>query len=255
MFGHAAGSKDFLLFRQLDTVSKMTPQQQATSWVALESNPEVMNQFIHSLGVSRAWEFCDIYGLDEELLSMVPPSCAVILLFPITEKYEEFRRQEEATLQSAGQSVSPSAWFIRQTIGNACGTIAVLHALANNSDRLHIDPESALARLLAQTRSMTPTERAAWLSTSKDLAAAHAHVAEQGQTAAPSADADIDLHFVCFAAVDGTLYEFDGRKSAPIDHGPCTELLPSVAKVAREFMARDPDNVQFTLMALAEAQQ
>jgi hypothetical protein len=30
----------------------------------------------------------------------------------------------------------PTMYFMRQTIGNACGTVALIHALANNEDRI-----------------------------------------------------------------------------------------------------------------------
>ena len=37
---------------------------------------------------------------------------------------------------------------------------------------------------------------------------------------APSVDEDINLHFICFVEKDGHLYELDGRKPFPINHGP-----------------------------------
>jgi len=35
--------------------------------------------------------------------------------------------------------------------------------------------------------------------------------AQQGATAAPSADEEVDLHFAAFVCCDGALYELDGR--------------------------------------------
>lgn len=43
-------------------------------------------QFIWGLGVSeRAVQFCDVYGLDDELIALVPhPVLAVLFLYPFT---------------------------------------------------------------------------------------------------------------------------------------------------------------------------
>ena len=91
-------------------------------------------------GVPLDWELVDVYGLDPELLAFLPsPVVAMILLFPINDKYEAFRRQEEEEVKANGQNVSPKVYFMKQTIGNACGTVALLHSIINNKDHIPID--------------------------------------------------------------------------------------------------------------------
>jgi hypothetical protein len=61
--------------------------------------------------------------------------------------------------------------------------------------------------------------------------------------------------FICFLEHEGSLYELDGRKAGPVNHGPTTpeSLLKDSVKVIRGFMERDPDNVQFNMVALGPA--
>jgi ubiquitin carboxyl-terminal hydrolase L3 len=64
---------------------------------------------------------------------MVPqPVLAVLLLFPCSNNYEQFKAEEEARLTKLEQNISPNVYFIKQTIHNACGMIALLHSIANN---------------------------------------------------------------------------------------------------------------------------
>jgi ubiquitin carboxyl-terminal hydrolase L3 len=67
-------------------------------------------------------------------------------------------------------------------------------------------------------------------------------------------DDQILTHFVALVHVDGQLYELDGRKPAPICHGPTTQstLLQDACKVVQQTMIQcDPSETRFAITALA----
>ena len=66
---------------------------------------------------------------------------------------------------------------------------------------------------------------------------------------------DVYTHFIAFVQKDGCLYELDGRKDSPINHGASSKdsVLKDSMKVMREFMARDEGEIRFTMLALAPA--
>ncbi|XP_071087703.1 ubiquitin carboxyl-terminal hydrolase-like isoform X1 [Haliotis cracherodii] len=218
-------------------------------WVPLESNPDVLNKYIHDLGAPSKWQFVDVFGLDDDLLAMVPqPVVAIMLLYPLTEKVEG------SPIGDVDTGVLEKAYFIRQTIRNACGTIALVHALANNKDKIEFDDSKYFTKFLESTKTMSPEDRAGFLEKDSNMGNIHEESAQEGQTQAPSREDEVNPHFVAFIHQDGGLYELDGRKEGPIRHSDSTPetLLQDTAKVLRKFMDRDPENINFAITALVQ---
>jgi ubiquitin carboxyl-terminal hydrolase L3 len=101
-------------------------------FIPLESDPELFTELIYDLGASKSLQFQDVYSIDDpELLSSVPkPVHALILILPTTPGYEKRIALEDA---SAGiYSANDKITWLSQTINNACGLYAILHAIANS---------------------------------------------------------------------------------------------------------------------------
>lgn len=133
---------------------------------------------------------------------------------------------------------------------------------------IHIIHIGVLGKFLTQSAGTTTSaeeERVKLFEANAELAAVHHQCADQGQTTAPEADTDVDLHFVCLivngADDDGSgcgrLMELDGRQTGgPIDHGPITTkrsfLFDAANRVIRRLMNLDPSQMQYTMMALVD---
>jgi len=226
--------------------------KKAERWLPIESNPEVMNSFLRKLGVPADWEINDVFGLDPELLLMLPqPVLALMLLFPITDNYKQFVLEKEEAIKN--QTVSDKLYYMKQTISNACGTVALMHSVINNvnSGVIKLD-DGPLKKFVEATKAASPEERAEKLEDDDDICDAHDRAAREGQTGAPGRDDKVDFHFICFVHVDGGLYELDGRKSGPVHLGKSSPdtFLTDAAAGCKEYMTRDPDNIHFNMLAL-----
>ncbi|KAK6499878.1 ubiquitinyl hydrolase 1 [Arthrobotrys musiformis] len=179
------------------------------AFIPLESNPETFNSLALKLGLSPALSFTDVYSLtDPELLSFIPrPVHALILIFPTSDD----PAKQNAHLYSTAQTDGPVI-YIRQTIKNACGLMALLHSVLNGVvAEKHLLPGSNLASLLEEARPLDPEGRAELLIKSPSLAAAHKEAAEAGETEAPDAEAEVDYHYIAFVrGTDAGVYEMDG---------------------------------------------
>ena len=92
---------------------------------------------------------------------------------------------------------------MKQTVSNACGTVALLHCVANaqryqtpstfmfkpllsSTGRLQLVPGSPLQVFLEATAGLTPEERADRLENDAEIVRVHDEAAREGQTAAPN---------------------------------------------------------------------
>lgn len=237
------------------------------NFVPLEANPEVMTSMMTKLGLSPSLAFHDVFSIDDpDLLAFIPrPAYALLLVFPISDTYEKFRREEDASKQDyTGSGDSEDVIWYKQTIGNACGLIGLLHGVSNGPASFHIQTGSDLDKLIKTALPLKPAERAELLEETEALETAHQAAAATGDSAPPAAGDNVDLHYVCFVKSEknGHLWEMDGRRKGPLDRGVLAadeDVLSQTAldKGVRAFLKREAEagggELRFSLITLAEA--
>jgi ubiquitin carboxyl-terminal hydrolase L3 len=122
---------------------------------------ELLRELLGALGVDLASVFVTyVFSLDKELLLKPPRNiCAILFVFPIGPPDGFFE-----TRHTEAEQPPNAPWFARQTLRHACGTIALIHAVANSPLRARVRGESWLGRYLAQCEGRTPGERAELLA-------------------------------------------------------------------------------------------
>jgi len=242
-------------------------------FIPLESNPDVFTELIHKLGISPSLSFQDVLSLDPELLSFVPrPVHALILVFPTTEEYERRVSVEDFNVKDAldGEEDGEVVFF-RQTINNACGLYAILHAVCNGETRNSFGqpsttsctpplsfvkaPSSIMDHLLKDCLPAHPKDRALALENNHELERTYAEVAQKGDTAPPvRAEDEVDFHYIAFVKshINSRLYQLDGDRKRPTRLAALREaddvLSEKCLEVIRSMMIED--NLNFSLMAL-----
>lgn len=231
----------------------------------LENNPVVMNHLAKALGMDDTLSFYDIYSLtDPDLLAFIPrPVYALLVIIPLTPTWDDARTSEDKDKgEYAGKGEDePVIWFT-QTIGNACGSIGLVHSLLNGEASKHIQPGSALDHIRRDAVPKPIWERAKVLEDSDAFEKAHAEAAQLGDTvpAVPSSEDDSGQHFVAFVkAKDGHLWELEGGRKGPLDRGELgddEDVLSSAALDAglgrlMKIESENGGDLRFSAIALA----
>lgn len=226
--------------------------------IPLESNPDIFNSLAHKIGLSPVLLFQDVYSIsDPGLLAFLPkPVIALIMLFPITESYEQYRKHQDSTVANDSKSVT---WF-KQTIGNGCGLYALLHILAN-LPRDFIVQNLVLNKLLLLQigTDISEEEMAKLVELLEQNIQLDSNYGTQGQTNAPDANELVEYHFITYIkGSDGHMYELDGRRTGPVDLGvstPEAHILDDDKVTSKiQFYMDSTDESQrnnFALMAVA----
>ena len=76
-------SKELIMFLTGEGADESSRQR----WPALESNPEVLSNFLLGVGAPATYAFVDVYGLDEEILGMVPQVSGFVPTVPFNKSY------------------------------------------------------------------------------------------------------------------------------------------------------------------------
>jgi len=246
------------------TTTSRQEKNKSSRWFPLESNPTLLNSYISNLGFDTSChKFYDVFSTEEWALSMIPQGAiAVLMLYPLTKAQLKYQKEEVEELKNIEEVASSSVWHMKQRIGNACGTIGVLHALGNIPESIHqaaIPSDTWLGKFYAScSEELDPVAKAEKLESNREIESMHdAATADSfNQTSRGSLEDNVETHFVAIVHVDGGLYELDGRKGRPIKHGDSTAecFLRDACKVVEKFMKRDPDEIRFTIMALCPAE-
>jgi ubiquitin carboxyl-terminal hydrolase L3 len=235
-------------------------------FTVLENNPEVMNNLARVLGLDNSLSFYDIYSLtDPDLLAFIPrPVYALLVIIPLTPTWHATREAEDKDkAEYAGKGEDePVIWF-KQTIGNACGSMGLVHCLLNSEASKHIQPNSILDNIRKDALPKSIWERAKVLEDSEEYEKAHADAAKLGDTAAPIqiGEDHTGQHFVAFVkAKDGHLWELEGGRMGPLDRGALKDdedvLSPAALEkgIGRmmEIESEKGGDLRFSAIALAK---
>lgn len=113
-----------------------------------------------NLGLDTSkYSFQDVLSTEDWALEMVPtPVLGVLMVYPIKDSSEAYRVEEQQRIEHDGQYVSPNVYYMKQTVGNACGTVGLLHCIGNVRSKLPIAEGSYLDRFYQRTNQYTPDE-------------------------------------------------------------------------------------------------
>ncbi|XP_060079154.1 ubiquitin carboxyl-terminal hydrolase BAP1-like [Ylistrum balloti] len=190
-------------------------------WLELESDPGLFTLLVEDFGV-KSVQVEEIYDLQKTIDG---PVYGFIFLFRWIEERRSRRKtvtEEESFLQD--ENVVNSIFFAQQVIPNSCATHALLSVLLNN-DRVKLG--STLSKLKEFSKYMSPEDKGFAIGNMPELASAHnrharpepRHLPEKQQGISTTKTMEA-FHFVSYVPIGGHLFELDGLKPHPIDHGP-----------------------------------
>ena len=236
----------------------------STEWLELESDPGLFTLLIQDFGV-RGVKVEEVYDVSQTFKDGV---YGFVFLFQWTEDRrarKKFLQSEECFVTET--SVLQSMFFAHQIVANSCATHALLSILLNCSEEQNttVDLGPTLSSLKEFCRDIDPEMRGYAIGNLPDLAAAHNRYAKPDltmPTPPPSKRGTLTsslvayqpetYHFVSYIPFGDRLFELDGLKEWPIDHGPWAESEDWTDLFQRVIKRRlnEGDGIQYNLMAL-----
>jgi len=194
-------------------------------WLELESDPGLFTFLLEDFGVNGV-QIEEIYDLQQSLSTQV---YGFVFLFRwVKERRSRKKIVDQKDIFVKDDKTINSIFFAQQMIPNSCATHALLSILLNCSN-IHLG--ETLGRLKEQTQGMDPENKGWAIGNTPELARAHnshatpisnLHISKTPSVTASRFTSDA-YHFVSYVPINGHLYELDGLKPYPMDHGPWAE--------------------------------
>ncbi|KAK7102465.1 hypothetical protein V1264_020680 [Littorina saxatilis] len=210
-------------------------------WLELESDPGLFTLLLEDFGV-KGVQVEEIYDLTK---SMEGPVYGFIFLFRwIEERRSRRKANPEVDSFVTDDDAVNSIFFAQQIIPNSCATHALLSVLLN-SNKVHLG--DTLTRVKDFTKHMNPEDKGYAIGNMPDLARAHNSHARPEPKQLPEKQSGIStvrtmdsesFHFVSYVPINGHLFELDGLKPYPIDHGPWEKTEDWTEKFRRVITER-----------------
>jgi ubiquitin carboxyl-terminal hydrolase L3 len=206
-----------------------------------ENNPEILKLLCENIQASPDLNFHDIISTSPEFLQEYHfGSCRALIVLAHHPIYQAARSHVELTIpEYKGSGPNEPVIWMRQTIGHACGLMALLHALFNLDGGRYVSPGTTLASLRQQAISLGPTERAQLLYDSSFLEEAHMNAAARGSSRAPSPRDDNHHHFLAFVQKDREVWELNGGMNGPLLRGVLSQGEDLLSERGLELTVRD----------------
>ncbi|KAJ1868316.1 hypothetical protein LPJ78_000254 [Coemansia sp. RSA 989] len=213
------------------------------NWCLIESDPGVFTELIQDMGVKDV-QVEELYSLDLETLSAMEPVYGLIFLF----KWQPGHNPPTKAPESSAESV----YYAQQIIQNACATQAILSVLLNRQD---IELGETLNNFRSFTIDLPSDMRGLALTNCDQIRDVHnsfvrpeAFLSDEKR---PATEDDDVFHFISYVPVDGHLYELDGLRGSPVDHGKTSNWLQDVGTVIQKRMDEySQSEIRFNLMAV-----
>lgn len=231
-------------------------------WLELESDPGLFSLLLEDFGVHGV-QVEEVYDLQKPIEG---PVFGFIFLFRWIEERRARRKIVETTAEIfvKDDEAVANIFFAQQVVPNSCATHALLSVLLNCSETdLHLG--DTLGRLKGHTKGMSPENKGWAIGNTPELACAHnSHAMPQakrllernaGSGVATGRFTGEAFHFVSFVPINGHLFELDGLKPYPMDHGgwdECEDWTDKFRRVMAERLgiATGEQDIRFNLMAV-----
>ena len=230
-------------------------------WRELESDPGLFSLLIEDFGV-RGVKVEEIYDMSKKMDTKV---YGFVFLFRYELGDRRARKKARNLASEDSYVLEPciinNMFFAHQIIINSCATHALLSVLLNCPE-LDLGPN--LTKLKDFSKGLDPESKGYAIANMVELSCAHNRHARPSNVMLPSATRKGSVvssahallpetyHFVSYVPINGRLFELDGLKEYPIDHGPWGdhEDWTDLFQRTISFRLAESENFLFNLMAI-----